>query len=110
MAKATWNGSVIAEGDDVILVEGNCYFAPDHIRWEHLKPAPQTTVCAWKGTANYYDVEVNGRVNAGAAWYYATPKPAAEVVRDRIAFWKGVDVEMGSQPKAGPEPPPRAYC
>lgn len=104
MAKAIWNGTVLAEGDDVVLVEGNCYFAPSQVHWDHLKPASNTTFCGWKGTANYYDVEVNGQVNAGAAWYYKDPMPAAEAVRDRIAFWKGVKVEGGSSARPGPKP------
>jgi uncharacterized protein (DUF427 family) len=107
MAKATWNGAVLAEGEDVIIVEGNCYFAPGHIRWEHFKKVPQTTFCGWKGTANYYDVEVNGDTNSGAAWYYADPMPAAEAVRGRIAFWKGVTVEGTSTAKKGPDAPPK---
>ena len=105
VAKATWNGAVLAEGGDVILVEGNCYFAPAQVHWDRLKPAANTTFCSWKGTANYYDVEVDGKLNAGAAWYYADPMPAAEAVRDRIAFWKGVKVEGASGARPGPEPP-----
>jgi uncharacterized protein (DUF427 family) len=105
VAKAIWNGTVLAEGDDVILVEGNCYFARDQVRWNHLKPASNTTFCPWKGVANYYDVEVNGQMNEGAAWYYANPMPAAEAVRDRIAFWKGVTVEGAAGARPGPKPP-----
>src|SRR5262245_16547280 len=104
MAKATWNGAILAEGDDVILVEGNCYFSRDQIRWDHLKPASNTTFCGWKGTASYYDVEVDGQVNSGAAWYYADPMPAAEAIRDRVAFWKGVVVEGESGARPGPQP------
>ena len=110
MAIAIWNGAVLAEGDDVVMVEGNCYFSTDHIRWEHFKPAAHTTFCAWKGTASYHDVVVDGRVNPGAAWYYAEPMPAAEAVRDRVAFWKGVEVDAGAHPQQGPEPPPREVC
>jgi uncharacterized protein (DUF427 family) len=106
VAKATWNGSVLAEGDDVILVEGNCYFSRDHIRWDYFKPASTTTFCGWKGTANYYDIEVDGHINPGAAWYYADPMPAAEEVRNRIAFWKGVKVEAEPGVRQGPAPPP----
>ncbi len=110
VAKATWNGAVLAEGDDVILVEGNCYFSHDQIHWDHLKPVSHTTYCGWKGTANYYDVEVDGNVNPSAAWYYADPMPAAEEVRDRIAFWKGVKVEGGSSARQGPAPPASPAC
>ena len=110
MPKATWNGAVLAEGDDVVLVEGNCYFSRDHIRWDHFKPASNTTFCGWKGTASYYDIDVDGQINRGAAWYYSDPMPAAESVRDRIAFWKGVKVEGAATARPGPEPPARDAC
>ena len=110
MPKATWNGAVLAEGDDVVVVEGNLYFSRDQVQWDHFKPASNTTVCGWKGTANYYDIEVDGAVNRGAAWYYADPKAAAESVRDRVAFWKGVTVEGAPSVKPGPAAPPRDAC
>jgi uncharacterized protein (DUF427 family) len=92
MAKAIWEAAVLAESDDVVVVEGNRYFPPDAIHWEYFKHNSQTTVCPWKGTANYYDIEVNGKKNPAAAWYYAEPKPAASQIRGRVAFWKGVQV------------------
>ena len=92
MAKAIWNGAVIAESDDTEIVEGNHYFAADSISQECFEECDQTTVCGWKGTANYYDIVVDGERNAGAAWYYADPKPQAENIKGRIAFWKGVSV------------------
>lgn len=92
MPKATWDGAVIAESTDVVTVEGNAYFAPDAVKREHLRPNSKTTVCGWKGTANYYDIVVGDKVNEGAAWYYADPKPAAKEIQGRIAFWKGVTV------------------
>jgi uncharacterized protein (DUF427 family) len=110
MAKATWNGTVIAEGDDVILVEGNCYFAQAAVKWDHFQKASNTTFCPWKGTASYYDIRVGAEVNPGAAWYYADPMPAAEDVRNRVAFWKGVEVEGAASAKPGPQPPPREGC
>ncbi len=93
MARATWQDAVLAEGNDVVLVEGNCYFRREDVHWQHLKPSDHTTICAWKGTANYYNVEVNGKQNRNAAWYYTSPKPAAAEIQNRIAFWKGVRVE-----------------
>jgi uncharacterized protein (DUF427 family) len=93
MARAAWENAVLAEGDDVVVVEGNCYFRPEDIQWQYLKPNSETTICGWKGTANYYDVEVDGKRNPGAAWYYADPKPEAAEIRDRVAFWKGIRVE-----------------
>jgi uncharacterized protein (DUF427 family) len=92
MAKATWNGAVLAESAQTVEVEGNEYFPPDSVRREFLKPSNHQTVCPWKGTASYYDVEVNGQRNANAAWYYAQPKEAAAQIKDRVAFWKGVEV------------------
>lgn len=93
MPRAVFNGTVIAESDDTVVVEGNHYFPPESLRREHLKPSPTQTVCGWKGTANYYHVEVGGKRNPDAAWYYPDPMPAAENIADRVAFWKGVRVE-----------------
>ena len=93
MARAIWNGAVIAESDRFELVEGNVYFPPGAVKAEHLRPSARHTVCPWKGTASYHDVVVGGQVNAGAAWYYPDPKPAAANIRDHIAFWQGVTVE-----------------
>lgn len=93
MAKATWHGAVLAESDETIIVENNHYFPPDAIIGEHFEPSDKTTVCSWKGTANYYDVVVNGERNPAAAWYYATPLEAAENIKNYVAFWNGVTVE-----------------
>ncbi len=90
--KATWNHQVIAESDDTVVVEGNHYFPPDSVKREFLQDSATTTVCPWKGTANYYTLLVDGQNNPDAAWYYADTKPAADQVRGRIAFWKGVQV------------------
>lgn len=90
--KALWNNIVIAESADTVVVEGNHYFPPDSVNVDFLKPSATTTVCSWKGTANYYTLEVNGRSNLDAAWYYAEPKAAAKEIRGRIAFWKGVQI------------------
>jgi len=93
MAKAIWNGAVLAESDRYELVEGNHYFPPDAVKREYLRPSENHTVCPWKGTASYYDVVVDGRTNADAAWYYPDPKPAAHNIAGWIAFWRGVHVE-----------------
>ncbi|MCA9173842.1 MAG: DUF427 domain-containing protein [Planctomycetales bacterium] len=93
MAKAIWNGVVLAESDDTEMVEGNHYFPPESVGSEHLKPSETTTVCGWKGTANYYHVVADGAENRDAAWYYADPKPAASQIKGYIAFWKGVQVQ-----------------
>lgn len=90
--KAIWNGAVIAESDDTLVVEGNHYFPAASVQPAYLRPSDTTTVCPWKGTANYYTLEVDGRRNPDAAWYYAQPKDAAQAIRGRIAFWKGVQV------------------
>ena len=92
MVKAIWNDAVIAESDATVVVEGNHYFPPDSVHAEHVKQCKTTTECGWKGTARYYDVVVGEQVNPGAAWYYPEPKPAAEEIRGRIAFWKGVQI------------------
>ena len=90
--KAVWNGEVIAESDETVVVEGNHYFPADSVRSDFLSPSDQTTSCPWKGQASYYDLNVNDRQNAGAAWYYPDPKPAAAEIEGRIAFWRGVEV------------------
>jgi uncharacterized protein (DUF427 family) len=93
MAKATWNGAVIAETTDVVIVEGNVYFAADSVRQEFLAGSDTHTTCPWKGVASYYSLVVDGKTNADGAWYYPTPKDAAKQITGRIAFWKGVAVE-----------------
>lgn len=93
MAKATWQGAVLAESDQCVIVEGNHYFPLQAVKREFLKPSDTTTVCSWKGTASYYHVEVNGRRNPDAAWYYPDPTPAARKIENHVAFWKGVRVE-----------------
>jgi uncharacterized protein (DUF427 family) len=90
--KATWNGTVIAESDDTVVVEGNHYFPRDSVKADVLRPSVHTTVCSWKGTASYHHVVVDGDENQNAAWYYPEPKDAAAEIKDRIAFWKGVAV------------------
>jgi uncharacterized protein (DUF427 family) len=91
--KAVWNGAVIAESDDTVVVEGNHYFPADAVDRGLIAESDHSTVCPWKGTASYFDVVVGGRTNAGAAWYYPAPKDAAAGIRDRVAFWRGVTVE-----------------
>jgi uncharacterized protein (DUF427 family) len=93
MAKAMWEGAVLAESDKTVEVEGNLYFPPEAIRKEYFKPNATHSVCPWKGTASYYDLEVNGKRNSGAAWFYPEPKPAAKQIEGYVAFWKGVVVE-----------------
>lgn len=92
MPKAIWNGAVIAESDDTVLVEGNHYFPRDAVDPAVLRPSSTTTVCPWKGTASYHSIVVDGKENRDAAWFYPEPKSAAAEIRDRIAFWKGVEV------------------
>ena len=92
MVKASWNGAKIAESDDTIVVEGNHYFPPDGVDFDLLTPSDTTTVCPWKGVAHYFNVVVDGEEIPNAAWYYPEPKPAAAEIRDRVAFWKGVEV------------------
>ena len=90
--KAIWNDVVIAESPDTVVVEGNHYFPPESIHREYFSESTHTSVCPWKGTASYYSVNVNGKLNPDAAWFYPDPKPAASEIEGRIAFWKGVRV------------------
>jgi uncharacterized protein (DUF427 family) len=91
--KATWNGAVLAESDDTVVVEGNHYFPPEALRREHFQPSATHTTCPWKGVASYYDLVVGSEVNRDAAWYYPDPKEAAREIGGRVAFWRGVRVE-----------------
>jgi uncharacterized protein (DUF427 family) len=93
MAKAMWEGAVLAESGSTIEIEGNQYFPPDSIHKEYFRSSDQHSVCPWKGTASYYDLAVNGKSNPGAAWYYPEPKSAAKQIKGYVAFWKGVKVE-----------------
>jgi uncharacterized protein (DUF427 family) len=91
--RATWNGEVIAESADTVVVEGNHYFPAADVRAGKLRPSDTHTTCHWKGLASYYDVAVDGKVNPDAAWYYPEPSKAAAEIKDRVAFWHGVKVE-----------------
>jgi uncharacterized protein (DUF427 family) len=90
--KATWNGAVLAESDKTVIVEGNHYFPAESIHKEFFKESPHHTECSWKGTASYYHIEVDGKRNENAAWYYPLPKEAAKQIAGHVAFWKGVQV------------------
>jgi uncharacterized protein (DUF427 family) len=90
--KAIWNGQVLAESEETEVVEGNHYFPVASLRLEHFERSETHTTCPWKGVASYYHVVVDGRRNEDAAWFYPDPKPAAERIRDRVAFWRGVEV------------------
>jgi uncharacterized protein (DUF427 family) len=92
MVAARWNGAVIAQSNDTVVVEGNHYFPRDSVNTEYLTDSATTSVCGWKGTAQYHSLIVNGKTNADAAWYYPEPKDAAREIAGRIAFWKGVEV------------------
>ena len=90
--KAIWNGKVIAESDDTVVVENNHYFPLDSVDPAVLVDSTHTSFCPWKGTASYYSLRVDGASNENAAWYYAEPKDAAAEIKGRVAFWKGVVV------------------
>jgi uncharacterized protein (DUF427 family) len=90
--KASWKGVVVAESDDTVVVEGNHYFPASALKREYVTFSNHRTTCAWKGQASYYSLMVDGEMNPEAVWYYPDPKPEAEMVKDRVAFWKGVTV------------------
>jgi uncharacterized protein (DUF427 family) len=92
-ARAVWNGTVLAESDDLVTVEGNLYFPADSLDPSFFEPSDHHSICPWKGRASYLDVVVDGEREKNAAWYYPNPFPAARRIKDRIAFWKGVRVE-----------------
>lgn len=91
--RATWNGAVLAESDETVEVEGNQYFPRESLNEEFFEESTHTSVCPWKGTANYFTLRVDGEENPDAAWYYAEPKDAAKEISGHVAFWKGVTVE-----------------
>ena len=95
MPTATWNGVVIAQAgdDEVEIVENNVYFPPSSVKTEYLQPSAHTSRCPWKGLASYYSLNVDGKVNENAAWYYPEPSEKASQIKDHVAFWRGVDVQ-----------------
>jgi hypothetical protein len=90
--KAIWNNEILANSSATILVEGNHYFPPSSLNMQFFKQSEKQTVCPWKGTANYYNLEVNNQLNKDAAWFYLAPKSAANNIAGYVAFWKGVQV------------------
>lgn len=93
MKRAIWNGTVLAESDDIVEVEGNAYFPRNALNMDHFTPSSHQTICPWKGTANYFDIEVNGERLRNGAWYYPRPKDAASHIQNRVAFYGDVAVE-----------------
>ena len=96
MTRAIWNGAVVAESDDVIVVDGFAYFPRDSVALSVLVPSAHTSVCSWKGEANYFTLTIDGNENRDAAWWYPEPSNAAATVAGRIAFWRGVEIETGA--------------
>ena len=90
--KAVWNGTVVAESNDTVVVEGNHYFPADAVKKDHLLSSNTKTMCSWKGQASYYTLFVNGDANPDAVWFYPEPMAAAANIKGRLAFWKGVQV------------------
>jgi len=90
--QAIWNGVVLAESDSTVVVEGNQYFPDDSLRREYFTPSSKKTLCLWKGVASYYSITVNGATISDAAWSYRHPSPLARKVKNRVAFWHGVDI------------------
>src|ERR1700736_4388009 len=93
--KAVWHGTVIAESPDTVIVEGNHYFPLASVNASLLEPSSHTSVCPWKGTANYYSLKINDERNMNAVWYYVEPKDAARQIKGRVAFWRGVASRLG---------------
>lgn len=91
--KAYWNNQIIAESADTIIIEGNHYFPPQSIKTEFFSISDTHTTCPWKGVASYYNIEVEGRPNADAAWFYPQTKPLADKIEGYVAFWKGVEIK-----------------
>lgn len=94
LVRALWNGEIIAESDQTIVIEGNHYFPVESVASAKLLASDTKTICGWKGEASYYSIRVGDSTNKDAAWYYAEPKEAAREIKGRIAFWRGVDVKV----------------
>ena len=90
--KAIWNGKVLAESENTVIVEGNHYFPPESLKKEFFEESNTNTTCPWKGIASYYSISVDGEKNNDAAWFYPAPKDAAKQIKDHVAFWRGVEV------------------
>lgn len=90
--KAIYNNQIIAESNDIVTIEGNAYFPIESLNQEYIKTSETTSVCPWKGTASYFSLEVDGKINKDAAWYYPQPKELAKGIKNRVAFWKGVNI------------------
>jgi uncharacterized protein (DUF427 family) len=101
MARATWNGVVLAETSRPVLLEGSVYFPPEDVCREYLARTRAWSVCPWKGVARYYTVRAGGRVNKNAAWYYPHPSPLARKIRNYVAFWNGVQVDAAARNAVG---------
>lgn len=114
--QAVFNGTVIAESDQTVIVEGNHYFPADSIKSEFFAKTATHTTCAWKGKASYYTVTVDGQSNRDAAWFYPSPTDAAAQIKDHVAFWKGIQVkpaaaqDADSTPATELETPDGATC
>ena len=93
MARAMFNGVVVAESDHVIRLEGNVYFPPEAIKDGHFSRTRAWSICPWKGLARYYTVSADGQSSKNAAWYYPHPSPLARKIKNHVAFWNGVEVE-----------------
>jgi uncharacterized protein (DUF427 family) len=95
MPTAIWNGVVIAQASDdqVQIVENNVYFPPASVKREYLQASSHTSRCPWKGLASYYSLNVDGKINENAAWYYPEPSEKAAQIKDHVAFWRGVEVQ-----------------
>ena len=91
--KAFWNGQLIAESNETVVVENNHYFPPSDIKSAFFKPSTTHTVCPWKGTASYYTLEVDGKTNVDSAWYYPETSELAKQIKGFVAFWKGVEIK-----------------
>ncbi len=103
--QAVWQGVVLAQSADTVVVEGNRYFPADSLRMKYVEPTRMHTLCPWKGLASYYSITVDGVTNRNAAWYYPHPTFLARRIKGRVAFWQGIQVEpvSGTSTATGPE-------
>ena len=90
--KALWRNQLLAESDDILVVEGEHYFPVNSIKREFFQESDTNTICPWRGTAYFLDVIVRGEVAPDAAWYYLDSSGLVTTFKGRITFNRGIDI------------------
>ncbi|MDJ0322700.1 DUF427 domain-containing protein [Cryobacterium sp. PH31-AA6] len=86
MITASYHGTILAQSEVTIYLEGNHYFPRESVAPAILRKSWVRTLCYWKGIARYYHVAAEEQHLANAAWSYPLPSPLAWRIRDMVAF------------------------